>query len=103
MMSIKFLSSLLCIGSLIFSIITQPRKALATVHPAPLYVKLPQRPPAAAPPKFALLVGINTYLPSRNPTKENYIKPLGGCENDVDDMRSVLTGLYNFPNDTDHI
>lgn len=53
----------------------------------------PVNPPA---PKFALLVGINRYL-SKN------VKTLNGCENDVDDLKSVLTGLFRFSDDPEHI
>jgi hypothetical protein len=56
------------------------------------------KPSAAAAPakKFALLVGINDYI---SPT----LRKLYGCENDVLDMRKVLTELYGFADDDQHI
>src|SRR5271157_2156065 len=46
--------------------------------------------PSGAPKKLALLVGINNYkYPDR-------ISPLAGSINDVEDMRQVLTGKFEF-------
>lgn len=53
-------------------------------------------PAALAAPKFALLVGINRYF-NKN------VKPLYGCENDVDDLKDVLTEVFGFPNDREHV
>jgi hypothetical protein len=58
---------------------------------------LPDRPagsqanPSAGPNKYALLVGINTY------EYPNAVSPLAGSVNDVEDMRQVLIGKFNFP------
>jgi hypothetical protein len=52
--------------------------------------------PITAAPKFALLVGINRYVSKK-------VKPLNGCENDVDDIKGVLTTLFRFPDDKEHI
>jgi len=47
--------------------------------------------PAGAPKKLALLVGINNYkYPDR-------VSPLEGSINDVEDMRQVLIGKFDFP------
>jgi hypothetical protein len=43
------------------------------------------------PNKYALLVGINTYAHS------DVISPLAGSVNDVEDMRQLLIGKFNFP------
>jgi len=48
-------------------------------------------PAGDGPNKFALLVGINHYLHS------DRISPLEGSINDVEDMRQILIGKFNFP------
>lgn len=50
----------------------------------------------AAGPKFALLVGVNRYL-------DKNVKTLNGCENDVDDLKDVLTKVFSFPDDREHV
>jgi hypothetical protein len=49
----------------------------------------PKTPPHLAK-KLALLVGINTYHPDAK------ISPLAGCINDIEDMRSMLKGKFDF-------
>jgi hypothetical protein len=53
----------------------------------------PETSPAGSgsPQKWALLVGINKYKHT------NAISPLAGCINDIEDMRSVLIGKFDFP------
>ncbi|MGO9272147.1 MAG: caspase domain-containing protein [Terriglobia bacterium] len=52
---------------------------------------LPAPSPPGAPNKLALLVGINNYkYPDR-------VSPLAGSINDVEDMRQVLIGKFDFP------
>ena len=48
-------------------------------------------PTANAPNKYALLVGINDYGHPES------ISPLAGSINDVEDMRQVLIGKFEFP------
>ncbi len=48
--------------------------------------------------KWALLVGINIY---RNSGARPDFSNLAGCVNDVEDMKSLLLGTYDFP--ADHI
>ncbi len=45
--------------------------------------------PTRAPQKFALLVGIDRYKSPR-------ISPLAGCVNDVEDMKALLIGKFEF-------
>ncbi len=74
-----------------------PRAGMsAMAAPAPQAGATVARPAVAARPKFALLVGINRYL-------DKNVKPLNGCENDVDDVKDVLTGLFSFPDDKEHV
>src|SRR5437870_5157357 len=47
-------------------------------------------PPSAQPGKRALLVGINRYKYS------NVIPPLAGSVNDIEDMKALLIGKFNF-------
>src|SRR5260370_34413185 len=58
-----------------------PRALLTSWSPAP-----PPQPPA----KWALLVGINKY-------KSDKISELAGSLNDVEEMRQVLIGKFEFP------
>jgi uncharacterized caspase-like protein len=48
-------------------------------------------PPSGTPKKLALLVGINNYKYS------DRISPLAGSINDVEDMKQVLIGKFEFP------
>jgi len=48
-------------------------------------------PPSGTPKKLALLVGINNYKYS------DKISPLAGSINDVEDMKQVLIGKFEFP------
>jgi hypothetical protein len=57
-------------------------QAAATSHPAPA---------PATPTKWALLIGINNY---KYPNK---VSPLAGSINDVNDVRQVLIGKFEFP------
>lgn len=85
----------LYISCLMFSL-SLPRpsvKAAAALSPG---AKAQSAKPAAAAPKFALLVGVNRYM-------SKGVKPLNGCENDVDDLKDLLTGLFRFPDDKEHI
>jgi hypothetical protein len=47
--------------------------------------------PGAAPNKLALLVGIDKYK------YPNIVSPLAGAVNDVEDMKALLIGKYEFP------
>jgi hypothetical protein len=52
-----------------------------------------QQPVESSPKKLALLIGINTYkYPDR-------VSPLAGSLNDVEDMRNLLIGKFQFPPD----
>src|SRR5262250_655362 len=51
----------------------------------------PENTSPGVPAKHALLVGINNY---KYPTR---ISPLAGSINDVEDMKSVLIGKFDFP------
>lgn len=59
----------------------------------PQLVPVPQAAltPPAKPTKWALLVGINNYK------YPNQVSPLAGSINDVDDVRQVLIGKFEFP------
>ncbi|HEX7312593.1 MAG TPA: caspase family protein [Pyrinomonadaceae bacterium] len=72
-----------------------PRTGVGAVTPASRAGSRQARPAAAAP-KFALLVGVNRYL-------DKNVKTLNGCENDVDDMKDVLTKVFQFANDREHV
>jgi hypothetical protein len=50
----------------------------------------------AAPRRFALLVGIDSY-------RNQNIRKLHGCKNDVKAMKSVLVGRYKFPEKNVHV
>lgn len=71
-----------------------PRGGVRAAPPASSPGSRQARPAVA--PKFALLVGVNRYL-------DKNVKTLNGCENDVDDMKAVLTEVFGFPNDTEHV
>src|SRR5947209_6398128 len=53
----------------------------------------------AAPAKRALLIGINKYKHAATSGFGN----LSGCVNDAENMRALLVGKFEFPNDADHL
>ena len=72
---------------------TENEKNTTTTN-ASLATATTARPPS----KWALLVGINIY---RNSGARPDFSNLAGCVNDVEDMKSLLLGTYDFP--PDHI
>ncbi len=54
--------------------------------------------------RFALLIGINDYLPTKkDPTDDSDPNDLNGCTKDVADMRKLLSKSFGFENDDKHI
>jgi Caspase domain len=64
---------------------------LALALALPLRSACAQASPSPGPSKYALLIGINNY------EYPNAVSPLAGSVNDVEDMRQVLIGKFNFP------
>lgn len=67
--------------------------AVGFLPPAPAAEPAVKAKGKGKPDNYALIVGINDYPD----------QPLTGCEGDADDIKSLLVGTLNFPDDAEHV
>ena len=92
--NVVFLIAVLCLCALSPATGGVPGKARVNTQPDPVAGQpIPQSPSTHTPTKLALLIGINDY---QHPEQ---VSPLAGSLNDVEDMRQVLIGKFEFPSE----